>query len=388
MISKIFLKKKNLLAIGFFIFSSFSYNNAGPIISKAYSQNDFLNKGDTITFSQGSTKKQSNEKEEAETLEDKLLDGDLDYSRTSRKYRAIALSNIAEGIYKRHKEESKRCNILLDKVIDNMLSDKVCPLKAIWDITKGDKDKRTYDDNFYLTHLNIALGIKGLVEKDKDMNILNKSISVELARRISESKKKNVIRNNRDKNIYPSDNSCLLYSLFLYDKANGSYISQKPANDWISYMKDHGSDEHGLHFYELSGSAESNIPRGSSLSRTVYYMSYFAPFEARELWENYKEHFLKDYIFLAGLREWPDGYEGHEDITTGPIVSGIGVAATALGLRAAKGVGDEDIYDKLRSTRNIVEMSIDSFGTDRLKRIKDKLLSRALDYNPDRGLFD
>ena len=52
---------------------------------------------------------------------------------------------------------------------------------------------------------------------------------------------------------------------------------------------------------------------------------------------------------LVGFREWPRGVERPADMDSGPIVFGIGTAASALAIGAARAQGDEVLATRLES---------------------------------------
>jgi len=79
-------------------------------------------------------------------------------------------------------------------------------------------------------------------------------------------------------------------------------------------------------------------------------MSYFAPKEAKRLWASYVRNYKRDYILFAGFREWPPGINRKEDMDSGPVIFGVGAAATGLALRASSAMGDKITYFQLRNT--------------------------------------
>ena len=56
-----------------------------------------------------------------------------------------------------------------------------------------------------------------------------------------------------------------------------------------------------------------------------------------------------------GFREWPRGVSGATDADSGPIVFGIGSAASGLGIAGARAMGDE-------RTAQLLEVSADEAG--------------------------
>jgi hypothetical protein len=87
----------------------------------------------------------------------------------------------------------------------------------------------------------------------------------------------------------------------------------------------------------------------------VRYMAPFAPERARVMWERYRDVFTVDLGVVVGLREWPPGVERKADSDSGPIVRGIGVAASGFGIGAARAAGDDLMYARLVASASMVK---------------------------------
>ena len=70
----------------------------------------------------------------------------------------------------------------------------------------------------------------------------------------------------------------------------------------------------------------------------------------------YEKYFVDTRLGLTGIREYPKGQEGDGDIDSGPVIWGIGGAASLVGQRAA---GIHKKEQRFVELRNIVE----AFGT-------------------------
>jgi hypothetical protein len=60
----------------------------------------------------------------------------------------------------------------------------------------------------------------------------------------------------------------------------------------------------------------------------------------KKLYASYVRSFWLDRKVLAGLAEWPRGSSPKQDMDSGPVIMGIGSAATAMGIAAAGAGGD------------------------------------------------
>jgi hypothetical protein len=65
------------------------------------------------------------------------------------------------------------------------------------------------------------------------------------------------------------------------------------------------------------------------------------PAAARDLYERYVDGFWIDRGLIAGFAEWPGGAMRRPDADSGPVVAGVGSAATALGVGAMIAMADD-----------------------------------------------
>ena len=112
----------------------------------------------------------------------------------------------------------------------------------------------------------------------------------------------------------------------------------------------------GLPWSEVTGKAKgARDPRGCALSWQTRYLRELDPALAADWWSRYKDVFLVDRLLLVGFREWPPGRDRRADIDSGPIVQGVGSAATALAISAARAMDDELLAKRLEATASLVE---------------------------------
>jgi len=70
---------------------------------------------------------------------------------------------------------------------------------------------------------------------------------------------------------------------------------------------------------------------------------------ATEQYRQYQHYFLTHRLGLPGIREYPDGVAGQGDVDSGPVVLGIGGAATIVGMKVAQRFNDWDLAIALHS---------------------------------------
>ncbi len=89
--------------------------------------------------------------------------------------------------------------------------------------------------------------------------------------------------------------------------------------------------------------------RGSGTAIASYFLSFAAPSLSRDL-----EHALSEVgharvLGVDGIREHADG-TGGGDVDSGPVIFGVGVAATGFALGAARAQGDRELFVALYGT--------------------------------------
>ena len=109
-----------------------------------------------------------------------------------------------------------------------------------------------------------------------------------------------------------------------------------------------------LPWSEVTGHARTaRVPRGCALSWQTRYLREFDPELGARWWRSYRAQFLVDRVALVGFREWPPGMDVTADADSGPIVQGVGAAATAFGIAAARVMGDETLAKRLEATADV-----------------------------------
>ena len=293
-------------------------------------------------------------------------------------FRIIVLSNVAEYCVNLRltasvpKEMTDRC---LEVLVRSALGRGISPYR------RGIESTDLGEHGLYLSHLNVILGAHRRGTQSQRFVAINRRISKHQRARSLAAPHRHVRSYASAKQRWPADQSVALYSIYLYDKNYQAHLSEQPIAFWLDYMKRRGTNATwGLPVSEVTGAGPTSmLPRGSALSFSVRYMAAFAPQQARALWRQYKKHFLVDMRFAAGFREWPPGTDRGGDIDSGPIVAGIGAAATGLALGASRAVGDFETHDRLRRTAALVGNF--GIGDGKLQRLRGSLLARAIELN-------
>jgi hypothetical protein len=85
-------------------------------------------------------------------------------------------------------------------------------------------------------------------------------------------------------------------------------------------------------------------------------MAQFAPQEAAGLYAAYRRQFLAAGWGVGGFREWPRAREAQQDVDSGPIIMGVGAAASGLGVGPARLFGDGEAYASILRLMSLTTM--------------------------------
>ena len=307
-----------------------------------------------------------------------MLDGFLarpfevfDHDRTPRGFRIIALSNLAEYCGRRGHATCLR------RTVDIALDARLSPYGR-----QGLDKANLGDHGLYLAHLTVILTeVRQRLEDPRFDRILHR-IASHLAQQTEAAPNHHIASYAGRKERYPADQAVVLFALFRYDRLFGKKTCESLVRTWLEYMATKGASANGLHRSEVTGTAPwGQDARGCAMSWTIRYMAAFAPAAARDLWARYAQRYEVDALWFAGFREWPPGVKRPADHDSGPIVMGIGVAATAFAIGASRAVGDTSRHNKLRRTMSAVYQA----GGEAAQREGRTVLARAIALNAITG---
>lgn len=227
----------------------------------------------------------------------------------------------------------------------------------------------------YLGHLNLMLGNYRMLSSDTTYNRLNDNISKSLFRRYSETEFLNL--ESYPTSIWIPDNTVAIASLKIHSfNTNSTYESI--AEQWVLYTKNNYIDQKTDVLYSTvnsnSGIAEEE-PRGSMLGWSIMFIYQFDSEFAKDLYQNYKDHFSHNYLALRLFKERYDNNETNTgDIDSGPILRGYSIPANEFALSNAILAGD------FKTARKIERLI--SLGTSTITKNNEFRYSvRFLDMN-------
>jgi hypothetical protein len=283
----------------------------------------------------------------------------------------VALSHFAAGLMNVYvAEPARRDEVLglLDEVVRRAKSPKVAPSDLI-DDRPIDASVRLDDHNLYFSHLALILGVRRLVACAGERS--DRSCTVDPREDALQSRLANHLRARTlasplhhapsypDSDMWPADQSVTLVALRLHDEAFGTHLLDAPLAGYLATMEAHTDPATQLFHSAVIDSTTpivsvaegyAKTPRGCAASWTQLYLAQVAPDVARAQYTHYRKHMNADVLGFGGFREWPSDRAQGMDADSGPIVLGVGMAATGLGLGPARLFGDVDRYATIRRT--------------------------------------
>jgi hypothetical protein len=217
-------------------------------------------------------------------------------------------------------------------------------------------DAEAANEGLWLSHLNLILGARDALGPCLEPE-LHRAIATALARRSLREPTFHVPSYASLPFRWPADQTATLASLARFDRAHASHLVQEPAKRWREYILLHAMDRDlQLPWSEATGKAKgARHPRGCAHAWQTRYLREFDPELASVWWQRFKDKFFVDRLALVGFREWPPGRDRQADLDSGPIIQGLGSAATALALVAARVMGDRLLAARLEGTASMVE---------------------------------
>jgi hypothetical protein len=215
------------------------------------------------------------------------------------------------------------------------------------------------EEGLWLSHLALILGALDTVLPCADEKA-HAEIANALARRSLREPTAHVPSYAATAYRWPADQTATLAALARFDRAHGAHLADEPVRRWRERMLKQTMDAGlGLPWSEATGKAKgARDPRGCALSWQTRYLNEVDPALAGRWWDRYKDAYLVDKLVLVGFREWPPGRDRPADADSGPIVNGVGSAATALAIGAARTMGDAILARRLEATATLVEGAV------------------------------
>ncbi len=156
---------------------------------------------------------------------------------------------------------------------------------------------------------------------------------------------------------WPADGVIAVASLKLSDQVFKENQYEKTLEEWLGKVKAKLDKETGLIPHAVHYRTDEAIEgaRGCSQSLILNFLKDIDESFAEDQFQKYKNLFLTRRVGMPGIREYPKGTFGLGDVDSGPVIFGVGGAASIVGQRTMGRYGEWSVYKQLRN-------SIESFG--------------------------
>lgn len=172
---------------------------------------------------------------------------------------------------------------------------------------------------------------------------------------------------------WPVDSTVAIASLRLHDHLFGGGLPDRDRfttviDRWVGQVRERLDPATDLVPHEVSVRDGSPLVGARATSQTVIhrFLPEIDPAFARDQYARFRERFVAyPGGFGPGLREYPHGVDGRGDVDSGPLIAGISLSATVVGLGAARVNGDADLAAALGSAGELLGLPIDLPRTKR-----------------------
>ncbi|MBW1809277.1 MAG: hypothetical protein JRJ87_13865 [Deltaproteobacteria bacterium] len=190
----------------------------------------------------------------------------------------------------------------------------------------------------YLGQLNLALGCYRLIGGDERFDRIHRRISDILYQALVKTDGRPL--DSFPNYSWPFDTIPVLASLKLDDLHSRTSRTDQLVKKHLAWLEQHGRHEStGLPYSRLGKHKE--LPRGCDLSLRLCLLAQIDRSKAEALYQNYTKYFWLERGIAAGFAEWPRGISRFEDNDSGPIILGIGTAASGLGIGTVIAMNDQ-----------------------------------------------
>ncbi|MDP1919440.1 MAG: hypothetical protein Q8L14_24530 [Myxococcales bacterium] len=289
-----------------------------------------------------------------------------DYGGTPGGFKAITLSHVADGCVwqaQRHPERTdaaRHCVALAHaRALD--LHAEACPVSE--GARRCDVDALLEKENpLSLAHWLLVMGANDALGTCPDA-ALHQKLAAGLAAQAVADEFAHVPSYRNLPLRWPADQSALLAGLHRADVAHGTTFHVEPLEKFTTFIDQKGLHRSGLPVSEVTGKGPgARFPRGCAQSFISRYLAEVDAPRTATWWKTYKRSYFVTFpLGVVGFREWPPGVDGASDTDSGPIVFGIGAAASALAISAAKAQGDGALARQLeRSAEQVMSLGVGS----------------------------
>ncbi len=147
---------------------------------------------------------------------------------------------------------------------------------------------------------------------------------------------------------WAQDSVYALESLRMHDTLYGTAYSAAWRR-WAASIEKHVDPTTGLMVAQIDPATDQSIegPRGCALAWGLSYMPGFAPEFSKSQYEIFRTNWFVPFLGCLGIHEWNHGIATPTNFHAGPVILGLGAAASGIGIAASRANQDHVSWNKL-----------------------------------------
>lgn len=259
-----------------------------------------------------------------------------------------------------HPEQRAALVPAMERSVRELVSDQANAFgTAAWG-TRGLATLATGEGHGYLGYANLALSMLRLIAPDNAHARLSDELTEALAARLAAAP--HALFETYPGEAYAPDMAMVAGSIALHDCAVGrSERAFMPG--WRAEFLRYVDPKSGL-LYQAADARTGqpkDAPRGSGTAISAYALSFVDARVSRQLYEGLRRQAV-NVLGLGMMREYPADRRGPGDIDSGPVLFGVGVAASGFALAAARLHGDAQLFGSLYRTVDLFGVPLHDTG--------------------------
>jgi hypothetical protein len=197
------------------------------------------------------------------------------------------------------------------------------------------------DHATFLGMLNLVLAAYTLISEDTQYAALSRRLAALFRAALSDPTRS--VLKSYPGGAWAFDTITVLLAISLQDRADAGTRSAPLVTQHLRWVQEHASDpELRLPYSRVNGrtGAMRERPRGCDLSLRLCFLPHLDADYAAQLYDAYARAHWIERGGVIGFAEWPHGETRFQDIDSGPVIDGVGLAATGMGIGAAIAADD------------------------------------------------
>lgn len=142
--------------------------------------------------------------------------------------------------------------------------------------------------------------------------------------------------------VWPCDAPPGIHAMRVFDQVEGNGRYADFIHGWLGAVSQNLDPEYGMvtHIADPRTGKPVGVPRGTSQVIVLRFLADIDPGFAHGQYRRFQENFVGNVLGMPGILEYPRGTKGHGDVDSGPLVAGVSVSASVVGMGVAQVYGD------------------------------------------------